>query len=610
VLLGFVLGDGTGADAGDTPASPTVPAQDDDGATGGPGDVTPPRSFEAVELADDGLVLLARARRSVGALDGAQLDAVLEAAQDLARTSNGRWRTAATTAEAGTAPPDDGAGGMLAPLRGDRSGGPHGAEGGRVPDRERSARLLPTRFRRRLTLTFVLVAAVAAGLVAVGSLVIARAYRDDTFVDRARREATVGLALVPDDLAPEDVPDLLGTVAAPAGVEVVVVLPDAVVSTEAGVGLGALGEEFRRSADDDGLVEATVQVAGTSYTVLGGVAPGTDITLFYFFSRADLEDSLRALALILGGTWIVVVVLAAAVGNEVARRTLAPVAASARAARLLAEGILDTRIEAVRTDEFGAWATYFNEMAAALQQKVDGLAAALERDRRFTADVAHDLRTPLTALVAEAELLRRHLDDLPVPARRPAELLIGDVRRLRRLVEDLMELSRLDAGAAPLRLERLDLAAVATSVVERLDPGQRIQLDVEPTPVLGDRRRLDRILSNLVANALEHGRTDVCVRARPEGDRACAEVSDHGPGIPPERLPSLFDRFSRGDAARSGGGSGLGLAIARENATLLGAELDVTSAPGSGASFTLRLPLAPASTAPEPGRAHGQASKR
>jgi signal transduction histidine kinase len=339
-----------------------------------------------------------------------------------------------------------------------------------VPDRERSARLLPTRFRRRLTLTFVLVAAVAAGLVAVGSLVIARAYRDDTFVDRARREATVGLALVPDDLAPEDVPDLLGTVAAPAGVEVVVVLPDAVVSTEAGVGLGALGEEFRRSADDDGLVEATVQVAGTSYTVLGGVAPGTDITLFYFFSRADLEDSLRALALILGGTWIVVVVLAAAVGNEVARRTLAPVAASARAARLLAEGILDTRIEAVRTDEFGAWATYFNEMAAALQQKVDGLAAALERDRRFTADVAHDLRTPLTALVAEAELLRRHLDDLPVPARRPAELLIGDVRRLRRLVEDLMELSRLDAGAAPLRLERLDLAAVATSVVERLDP--------------------------------------------------------------------------------------------------------------------------------------------
>jgi hypothetical protein len=83
VLLGFVLGDGTGADAGDTPASPTVPAQDDDGATGGPGDVTPPRSFEAVELADDGLVLLARARRSVGALDGAQLDAVLEAAQDL-----------------------------------------------------------------------------------------------------------------------------------------------------------------------------------------------------------------------------------------------------------------------------------------------------------------------------------------------------------------------------------------------------------------------------------------------------------------------------------------------------------------------------------------------
>jgi two-component system, OmpR family, sensor histidine kinase MtrB len=449
--------------------------------------------------------------------------------------------------------------------------------------------LLPRRFRRRLTLTFVAVAALSAGFVAIGSLVVVRTYRFETFVDRARRDATVGLALVADDLSPQEVPDLLGNVAAPAGVEVVALLPDATVSTARSIELEDIPDSFRSSVDGGGVEETRLEIAGTPYTVLGGVAPGTDITLYYLFSRADLEDSIAALAQALAGTWLAVVLVAAVAGNLVARRTLAPVAASARAARRLAEGLLDTRLDMGRTDEFGAWATTFNEMADALEQKIAGLSAALERDRRFTADVAHDLRTPLTALVTESELLARHLDQLPQDARRPAELLVRDVGRLRRLVEDLLELSRLDAGAAPVRRDHVDLAAVAGAVVRR-HGDHRIALDVEPAWVVGDVRRLDRIVSNLVANALEHGGTDVCVRVRRESLSATVEVSDQGPGIRAEDHGRIFERFARGDASRTGGGSGLGLAIAQENALLLGATLDVRSRPGQGATFRLSMP--------------------
>src|SRR5207244_916785 len=138
--------------------------------------------------------------------------------------------------------------------------------------------------------------------------------------------------------------------------------------------------------------------------------------------------------------WVLAVAVAAATGLLLARRTLGPVARASRAARDLAEGLLDTRLPVETRDEFGAWATSFNEMASALEAKIEALSEARERERRFTSDVAHELRTPLSAVVGEASLLREHLAELPAEVRRPAELLVGDVGRLRRLVEELMEI--------------------------------------------------------------------------------------------------------------------------------------------------------------------------
>src|SRR5436190_217306 len=290
--------------------------------------------------------------------------------------------------------------------------------------------------------------------------------------------------------------------------------------------------------------------------------------------------------------------LGALVGAFVARRTLRPVAQASTAARSLAEGLLETRLPVEGSDEFGAWAQAFNEMAAALEAKISALSEAQARERRFTADVAHELRTPLTALVGEASLLADHLDAMPAASRRPAELLIADVGRLRRLVEDLMEISRFDAGRESVQAENVDLGSLAAAAIRSRGWEGHVRLDAEEVVITSDPRRLERIVANLVGNALDHGGHGVAVRVGRDGTGAFVEVADRGPGIPREHLPHLFERFYKADASRSSRGTGLGLAIAQENARLLGGEIDVWSEPGEGSRFTLRLPSSVVVTEP------------
>ncbi|MBW3613717.1 MAG: PAS domain-containing sensor histidine kinase [Actinobacteria bacterium] len=225
-------------------------------------------------------------------------------------------------------------------------------------------------------------------------------------------------------------------------------------------------------------------------------------------------------------------------------------------------------------------------------------AALYERERRFTADVTHDLRNPLAALVSSASLLEDHLHELPDPARRPAELMVDSVGRLRRLVDDLMELARIDARREVVFAEEVDLRRAVQGVIRSCGWEKRVGIEDDAGACLDgdaalmvDRRRLDRILANLIGNATAHGKRDVCVRLGRDGDDALVEVTDRGEGIAREHLPHLFERFYKADATRSSGGSGLGLAIALENARLMGGTIDAGNRPGGGARFTLRLPL-------------------
>ena len=162
--------------------------------------------------------------------------------------------------------------------------------------------------------------------------------------------------------------------------------------------------------------------------------------------------------------------------------------------------------------------------------------------------------------------------------------------RLRRLTDDLMEISRLDAGVEAVRMEEVDLAVLIEGVVRSRGWEPRVEVTGERPTVATDRRRVERIVANLVGNAVEHGGGRASVRIDGDGAGTVIAVSDDGPGIAAEFSPLLFDRFSKADPARTAAGSGLGLAIAHENATLLGGSIAVQSRPGAGATFTLRLP--------------------
>jgi signal transduction histidine kinase len=447
----------------------------------------------------------------------------------------------------------------------------------------------PGRLRRRLTIAFALVAALSAAALAAGSYLVVRENRLDDSVSRAVQQSRFNVELADEVLGAAQsrgagVDELLRALER-RGDFVTVGRGEGVPPFSASLSLGVrqVPDELRQEVRRGRLAYQRTEVAGERLLAVGGRVRGVE--LYFLYSEEELFDQLAQLRTILLVGLGALALVAALVGALVARRTLAPVAQASAAARSLAEGILATRLPAGGRDEFGAWAASFNEMAEALEAKIQALSEAEARERRFTADVAHELRTPLTALVAEAGLVAEHLDRLPADVRRPAELLVADVARLRRLVEDLMEVSRLDSGTEAVRLEPLELRSLVEAVVR----GRAAELFGEAVELESDRRRLERIVGNLVDNAFEHG-GGAQIRVTEQGRFALVEVVDGGPGIPPEHLPHLFDRFYKADPARSGSGSGLGLAIARENARLLGGDIEVESQAGA-TRFTLRLPV-------------------
>jgi two-component system sensor histidine kinase MtrB len=467
-------------------------------------------------------------------------------------------------------------------------------------------KVIPTnRFRWRLTVAFVAVAAVSAGVLAIGSYVVVRQHRESAQHRRSMKEARLSFDVARDNVRSrvnaEQMNALFTELNRRTGLEAIIyVAGPRVFSSDSAIGDGAIPDDVRLAVRSGARSDGHAAVDAIPYLVIGDriTRPRTEMYLFY--SQMALTSSLADLRNVLVGAWIVVVVVAAIVGSALARRTLAPVAQASHAARSLAEGLLDTRMSVQTEDEFGLLATSFNEMAQALETKINELSAARERERRFTSDVSHELRTPLTALVNEASLLKEHLDRLPEEARRPAQLLVQDVTRLRDLVIDIMEVSRFDSGRATLQLEEAHVVELVMQVLKRNEWQSDVVVDGQEIAVQTDRRRLERIMRNLVANAVEHGGSSVHVAVGRTADHWSIAVSDGGPGIASRHLPHIFERFYKVDAARAGSGSGLGLAIALENAKLLGGDITVISQPGRGSTFTCRLPRQPSAAAEGP----------
>ena len=317
--------------------------------------------------------------------------------------------------------------------------------------------------------------------------------------------------------------------------------------------------------------------------IIGQAEPGMLLVENYGTEITDAE--LAKVRLELTGAAVLVILVGSALGVLAARRLQRRVRVAASAARTLGWGALETRLPVQGKDEFADLAGSFNSMAQRLGESIAELRRKDQQQRRFVADVAHDLRTPMAVLIAAS-------DGLDGPEReRSAELIGTQTRRLSALVEDLLEMSRFDAGAAEFRPERVDLQALCVDVVEMV--GADIPIAVNGDSVVtGDPRRLHTIVRNLVSNALHHGAPPITITIDgTAGFEVRIKVRDHGPGLPPELAPVVFDRFVRGDRSRRSEGSGLGLAIAYENAALHGGRIDVAS-PG-GAEFTLVVPRTP-----------------
>ncbi|MGQ0480036.1 MAG: MtrAB system histidine kinase MtrB [Pseudonocardia sp.] len=328
---------------------------------------------------------------------------------------------------------------------------------------------------------------------------------------------------------------------------------------------------------------------------------GRDVQFYLLFPLSAEQRTLGLVqsTLVVGG--LLLILLLGAVVSVVTRQVVRPVQQAAEVAERFADGHLEERMPVKGDDEVARLAESYNEMAGSIQSQIRQLEEFGALQRRFTSDVSHELRTPLTTVRMAADVIFASREELPSALRRSSELLVDELDRFEALLADLLEISRLDAGMAELGAESIDLHGVVLRAVEAVrglaeESGTELELHV-PVGVYAevDNRRVERIVRNLVANAVDHGEGRPIRITLGSDERAVAVlVRDHGLGLRPGEAGLVFNRFWRADSSRQrrSGGTGLGLSISLEDARLHGGWLQAWGEPGRGAAFRLTLPRA------------------
>ena len=328
--------------------------------------------------------------------------------------------------------------------------------------------------------------------------------------------------------------------------------------------------------------------------------PGNYYALYFIYDLADVQATIDYLMNVLLVAGVVLVFMNIGIALWVTRSVGKPIQQAAQTAEWLSSGDLSVRMDVQRTDEIGSLSESFNKMADNIQDQITQLADLSQIQQRFVSDVSHELRTPLTTVAMASEVLYESRTELDPVLRRSTELMHHQVERFQALLEDLLEISRFDAGAAQVAVEKTDLLHLAADVALTAQPladktntqvsivakGENFTADV-------DSRRIERILRNLVNNAIEHGESNpVDVIIQGDDTSVSIVVRDHGMGMTEDQLDHVFDRFWRADPARTRttGGSGLGLAIAVEDTRLHNGTLDAWGRPEQGSAFRLTLP--------------------
>ena len=351
------------------------------------------------------------------------------------------------------------------------------------------------------------------------------------------------------------------------------------------------------------LVPAQNNAAGpdnSGTALVTGLPLGPYYQLYYVLPFTQQQATLQLVQRVLLGVGVALVALLAAIASLVTRWVVLPVRHAAEAAQRLSAGNLDERMRVLGSDDLARLATSFNEMAQSLQEKLRQLEELSNVQRQFVSDVSHELRTPLATIKMASEVLLESRDEMDPAAARSVELLQSQIERFEELLVDLLEISRYDAGAATLEAEPVDVCDLvrrsaddAQQLAERRGSRIEFRLPAEGCFAEVDRRRVERILRNILVNAVEHGEgRDVIVTAAADSDAVAVAVRDFGIGLRPGEDQLVFDRFWRADPARArtSGGTGLGLAISLEDARLHGGWLQAWGEPGKGSVFRLTLP--------------------
>jgi two-component system sensor histidine kinase MtrB len=366
--------------------------------------------------------------------------------------------------------------------------------------------------------------------------------------------------------------------------------------------------ELRAAMADGGQHWQSVGLTLANGRVVPAVVVGQDVEvrvagtfqMFFLYSLQSEQERLDFLERTLALAGVALVILLGSMTWLVTRQTVNPVRRAAQVAERLADGHLAERMPERGEDEMATLAHSFNEMAASLQDQIRRMEELSAVQRRFVSDVSHELRTPLTTIRMAGEVIHASREDFDPAVKRSAELLQTQLDRFEDLLADLLEISRFDAGAAVLDAEGRDLRDVVMNAVDHTAPlaerrGSWLSVRLPETRCVADvdPRRVERVLRNLLVNAVEHADGSAVEITVAADDQAVAvTVRDYGVGMTPDEVSHVFDRFWRADPARARttGGTGLGLAISLEDAHLHGGWLEAWGRPGRGANFRLTLP--------------------
>ena len=459
-------------------------------------------------------------------------------------------------------------------------------------------RLRPHRpgLRARITLAFGLGALLLSTVLAGTTWTLTRSQLLDQRERTSLRQAYLNARLVRDGLSSaEDASDftaldLLGSLQTPVGAQPMLVFQGEFYSqSPVEFGEGSLPEPIRGAVVDGDAATMRYVHRGEPVLAIGIPIPAAGAEYFEVVSLEELDDTLRSLAIVLMGAAFLTTLAGAALGWAVAGRALRPLTEVGQAAQAIAGGRLDTRLGAIEDPDLGVLVSSFNHMAQVLEERI-------EQDNRFASDVSHELRSPLMTLSASIEVLSSRREEMPdASAQAAVDLMVADVARFKQLVEDLLEISRFDAGAARLELSELRPGELVTQAVAWSEtPDVPIELDSDLAGVLirADKRRLVRVLANLLDNARKYGAEPFAVATRHERGEIVIDVMDSGPGIPEAELERLKRPFTRLENARTDAtGTGLGLAIVDRIARLHGGRFELINRPGSGLIGRLRLPV-------------------